>query len=190
MASVASRTNPLISSLPYILTWRGFGFRTICSGRLSFAPSTSSTPAESEIPVAGTKILETFTEEFEIGSRKITFETGKIARFANGAVVIAMDETKVLSTVASAKGDSVTDFLPLTVRSLHYTSAILLFKTFILLPFDKWILNIYGELDGSYLENVAKNKIKMKSLLYVWKFNTKFWKLESEGHLQFHGLWT
>lgn len=68
--------------------------------------------------MAGTKILESFTEEFEIGSRKITLETGKIARFANGSVVLAMDETKVLSTVASAKGDSVRDFLPLTVCSL------------------------------------------------------------------------
>lgn len=118
MASVASRKNPLISSFPYILTWKRFGFRTICSGRLGFAPSTSPSLAESEIPVAGTKLLETFKEEFEIGSRKITFETGKYARFANGAVVIAMEETKVLSTVASAKGDSVRDFLPLTVRYL------------------------------------------------------------------------
>ncbi|CAA2997103.1 polyribonucleotide nucleotidyltransferase 2, mitochondrial [Olea europaea subsp. europaea] len=38
-----------------------------------------------------------------------------MARFANGAVVLAMEETRVLSTVASAKGDSVRDFLPLTV---------------------------------------------------------------------------
>lgn len=64
---------------------------------------------------AGTKVLETFKEEFEIGSRLITLETGKIARFANGSVVMGMDETKVLSTVASAKGDAVRDFLPLTV---------------------------------------------------------------------------
>lgn len=61
------------------------------------------------------KVLETFKEEFEIGSRSITFETGKIARFANGAVVMSMDETKVLSTVASSKGDAARDFLPLTV---------------------------------------------------------------------------
>lgn len=39
-----------------------------------------------------------------------------MARFANGAVVLAMEETKVLSTVASGKGDAVRDFLPLTVR--------------------------------------------------------------------------
>nr|GMC99436.1 polyribonucleotide nucleotidyltransferase 2, mitochondrial [Ipomoea batatas] len=116
MASVTSKANPLISTLPHVLTWRRFGFRTICSGRLGFATSTLSSPSsDSETHMAGTKILESFTEEFEIGSRKITLETGKIARFANGSVVLAMDETKVLSTVASAKGDSVRDFLPLTV---------------------------------------------------------------------------
>nr|GLL26654.1 polyribonucleotide nucleotidyltransferase 2, mitochondrial [Ipomoea trifida] len=116
MASVTSKANPLISTLPHVLTWQRFGFRTICSGRLGFATSTLSSPSsDPETHMAGTKILESFTEEFEIGSRKITLETGKIARFANGAVVLAMDETKVLSTVASAKGDSVRDFLPLTV---------------------------------------------------------------------------
>lgn len=62
-----------------------------------------------------TKVLETFKEEFEIGSHLVTLETGKIARFANGAAVLGIEETKVLSTVASAKGDAVRDFLPLTV---------------------------------------------------------------------------
>lgn len=69
-------------------------------------------------PVAGRKILETFKEEFEVGGRTVLIETGKIARFANGSVVIAMDETNVLSTVASAKTDGSRDFLPLTVRTL------------------------------------------------------------------------
>ncbi|PIA61826.1 hypothetical protein AQUCO_00200076v1, partial [Aquilegia coerulea] len=90
------------------------GFRSICNGRLGFH-SSSSHSSDSEPLVAGTKILETLTEEFEIGSRLISFETGKIARFANGAVVMGMGDTKVLSTVASSKGDGVKDFLPLTV---------------------------------------------------------------------------
>ncbi|KAL7232597.1 hypothetical protein ACSBR2_010583 [Camellia fascicularis] len=115
MASLASRRNPLLTSLPYILIWRKFGFRTICSGRIGFAPSPSLSPSDYETSVAGTKVLETFTEEFEIGPRRFSLETGKIARFANGAVVLAIEETKVLSTVASSKGDSVRDFLPLTV---------------------------------------------------------------------------
>lgn len=66
-----------------------------------------------------TKLLESFKEEFEIGNRLISFETGKMARFANGAVVMAMDETKVLSTVASAKTSIPRDFLPLTVSAKY-----------------------------------------------------------------------
>lgn len=116
-SSMGSRVNPLLNTLPHFLTWRALGFRTICSGRLGFAPQ--SEQLASEFPVAGTKVLETFKEEFEIGSRLITLETGKIARFANGAVVLGMEETKVLSTVASAKGDAVRDFLPLTVCIMH-----------------------------------------------------------------------
>ncbi|XP_077221044.1 polyribonucleotide nucleotidyltransferase isoform X2 [Tasmannia lanceolata] len=94
-----------------LLTWRRLGYRRFCSGRLGFLSSSD----ESEVPTLGRKVLETFTEEFEIGSRLITFETGKIARFANGSVVMGIEETKVLSTVASSKGDGVRDFLPLTV---------------------------------------------------------------------------
>ncbi|QCD95261.1 polyribonucleotide nucleotidyltransferase [Vigna unguiculata] len=99
------RANPLLRKLPpHFLTRRGFRFRTICSGRLGSAGATTTT-----------KHLDIFTEQFEIGSRVITLETGKFARFANGAVVLTMENTNVLSTVASAKGDAVRDFLPLTV---------------------------------------------------------------------------
>ncbi|KAK9925332.1 hypothetical protein M0R45_033659 [Rubus argutus] len=114
MASVANRANPLLNTLPHFLTWRSLGFRSICSGRMGFSSQAQKQP-EPEIPFPATKVLETFKEDFEIGSRLITFETGKMARFANGAVVLGMDETKVLSTVCSAKGDAVKDFLPLTV---------------------------------------------------------------------------
>lgn len=107
MASIAIRRNHHLFSHPHILKWRSFTLRNIHNS--TYAQS------ELELPVAGTKFLETFAEEFEIGSRKIVLETGKIARFANGAVVMGMDETKVLSAVTSAKGDSVKDFLPLTV---------------------------------------------------------------------------
>ncbi|XP_062222750.1 polyribonucleotide nucleotidyltransferase 2, mitochondrial-like [Phragmites australis] len=80
--------------------------------------------AEEEAPLAaadappppGTKVLESFREEFEIGGCAIAFETGKVARFANGSVVISMDDTHVLATVAAAKSsEPVRDFLPLTV---------------------------------------------------------------------------
>ena len=93
--------NHLLTSLPRVFTRRRCTIRSFCSSR----PSVESS----------TKLLETFKEEFEIGNSLISFETGKIARFANGAVVMAMDETRVLSTVASAKTDAPRDFLPLTV---------------------------------------------------------------------------
>lgn len=129
MSSLAKKAHPLLNSLPPFLTWRALGFRTICSGRLGFAPSDPDPPTH---PVAGTKVLETFREEFEIGSRLITLETGKIARFANGAVVLGMDETKVLSTVTSAKGDAVRDFLPLTVCAIYSElSYLILFLLFL-----------------------------------------------------------
>lgn len=122
MASVARRANPLISKLPHVLTWNKFGFRTICSGRLGFAPYTSTSspapaPADTDTDTSLTrmKVLETFTEVFEIGSREIKLETGKRARYANGAVVLGMGETKVLSTACSSRSDGVRDFLPLTV---------------------------------------------------------------------------
>jgi polyribonucleotide nucleotidyltransferase len=58
---------------------------------------------------------EIFSEEVEVGSRLVTFETGKLARFAAGAVVLGIKETKVLSTVVSQQGCGDQDFLPLTV---------------------------------------------------------------------------
>ncbi|CAL1380797.1 unnamed protein product [Linum trigynum] len=109
MSAVAARANPLLKSFPPFLTWPHLRFRTICSGRLGFAHS------DPDHPVAGTKLLESFKEEFEVGTNLITLETGKIARFANGAVVLGTGETKVLSTVAASKGDALRDFLPLTV---------------------------------------------------------------------------
>ncbi|KAG6398216.1 hypothetical protein SASPL_139671 [Salvia splendens] len=113
MAPVATKANPLLTTIP----WRRIKFRSICGGRISHAPPSSpaqSTTATDSVS-AGKKVLETFTEEFEIGKRKITMETGRIARFANGSVVLSMEETRVLSTVASAKSDGSRDFLPLTV---------------------------------------------------------------------------
>ncbi|KAK2365540.1 Polyribonucleotide nucleotidyltransferase 2, mitochondrial [Trifolium repens] len=63
-----------------------------------------------------TKFLETFNEEFEVGNRIINLETGKIARLTNGAVVLTMEDTKILSTVSCSKDDTArADFLPLTV---------------------------------------------------------------------------
>ncbi|KAJ0243511.1 Polyribonucleotide nucleotidyltransferase 2 [Hirschfeldia incana] len=109
MSSIVRRARS--SPLPSFLAWRALGFRTICSGGLGIAAPSGSPAASS----AGIKVLESFKEEFEVGSRVVTLETGKIARFANGSVVLGLDETKILATVTCAKSDSPRDFLPLTV---------------------------------------------------------------------------
>jgi polyribonucleotide nucleotidyltransferase len=86
--------------------------------RVAFLSDAAEEVPRAAPPPPGRKVLESFREEFEIGGRLIAFETGKMARFANGSVVISMEDTNVLATVAAAKSsDPVRDFLPLTVRS-------------------------------------------------------------------------
>ncbi|KAF8693036.1 hypothetical protein HU200_039210 [Digitaria exilis] len=70
------------------------------------APLAAADAAAAAAPAPGRKVLESFREEFEIGGRSIAFETGKMARFANGSVVISMEDTHVLATVAAAKSPS------------------------------------------------------------------------------------
>ena len=50
-----------------------------------------------------------------IGSSDITFETGKLARQAGGAVVVTLGETQVLVTCTSSNPREGIDFFPLTV---------------------------------------------------------------------------
>ncbi|XP_074312378.1 polyribonucleotide nucleotidyltransferase 2, mitochondrial [Silene latifolia] len=102
ISSMVTKSNPI----SLLRTCRRFNFRTF-----STALNLSSPPP----PSAGAKLLDSFTEEFEVGNRPISFETGKIARFANGSVVMTMDLTNVLSTVTCAKCDASPGFLPLTV---------------------------------------------------------------------------
>src|SRR5580698_6056591 len=55
--------------------------------------------------------------ELDWGGRKLTLETGKVARQADGAVVATYGETTVLATVVAAKQPKPgIDFLPLTVN--------------------------------------------------------------------------
>jgi polyribonucleotide nucleotidyltransferase len=55
--------------------------------------------------------------ELDWGGRKLTLETGKVARQADGAVVATYGETTVLATVVAAKAPKPgVDFLPLTVN--------------------------------------------------------------------------
>ena len=56
-------------------------------------------------------------KEMEWGGRKLTLETGKIARQATGAVVATYGETEVIATVVAAKEVKADqDFFPLTVN--------------------------------------------------------------------------
>src|SRR3974390_898049 len=62
--------------------------------------------------------------ELDWGGRKLTLETGKIARQADGAVVATYGESKVLATVVSAKEPKAgIDFLPLTCNYQEKTYA-------------------------------------------------------------------
>ncbi len=63
-------------------------------------------------------------EEIEWGGRKLTLETGRIARQADGAVLATIGETTVMATVVSAKSPRAgIDFLPLTVDYQEKTFA-------------------------------------------------------------------
>ena len=60
------------------------------------------------------KILK---EELELEGKKLTLETGKIARQADGAIIATCGETVVISTVVGAKEvDPETDYFPLQVN--------------------------------------------------------------------------
>ena len=62
-------------------------------------------------------MFNVFRKEIEWGGRKLTLETGKIARQANGAVLATYGETKVLCTAVGARQPKPgVDFFPLTVN--------------------------------------------------------------------------
>src|SRR5688572_20412296 len=61
-------------------------------------------------------MFDKHTVELDWGGRKLTLETGRIARQADGAVLATYGETTVLATVVAAKSPREgVDFLPLTV---------------------------------------------------------------------------
>jgi len=62
-------------------------------------------------------IPQVFTQVIELGDgRTITLETGKLAKQADGSVVVRMGDTMLLATVVSARSANPgIDFLPLTV---------------------------------------------------------------------------
>ncbi len=62
--------------------------------------------------------MNVFTKEIDLGDgRKISIETGKLAKQADGSVVLRQGNTMLLATVCSAKQNNVeADFMPLTVE--------------------------------------------------------------------------
>jgi len=62
-------------------------------------------------------MFKIYKEEIEFGNRKLTLETGKIARQADGAIIATCGETVVISTVVGAKKvDEEVDYFPLSVN--------------------------------------------------------------------------
>ena len=60
-------------------------------------------------------------QSIQVGGRELTLETGKIAKQANGAVLLSYGETMVLTTaVGTAKPREGIDFFPLTVEYREY----------------------------------------------------------------------
>ena len=57
-------------------------------------------------------------ESIEWGNRTLSLETGKIARQADGSVVVNYGETSILVTVVSREKEEKVDFLPLSVNFL------------------------------------------------------------------------
>ncbi|MAY23405.1 MAG: polyribonucleotide nucleotidyltransferase [Flavobacteriaceae bacterium] len=61
-------------------------------------------------------IPKTFNEVIDLGDgREISIETGKLAKQADGSVVVRMGDAMLLCTIVSNKEASPVDFLPLTV---------------------------------------------------------------------------
>ena len=61
-------------------------------------------------------IPKTFTQEITLSDgRNITLETGKLAKQADGSVVVRMGDCMLLATAVSARHASPVDFLPLTI---------------------------------------------------------------------------
>ncbi|MEW7973654.1 MAG: polyribonucleotide nucleotidyltransferase [Candidatus Thiodiazotropha endolucinida] len=62
-------------------------------------------------------------KEFQWGDNKVSIETGEIARQADGAVMVNVDDTVVQVTVVEAKSEITRDFFPLTVDYQEKTYA-------------------------------------------------------------------
>ncbi len=68
--------------------------------------------------------MSRITKSFQFGKHNVTFETGEIARQADGAVLVNMEDTVVLVTVVASKSAlEGRDFFPLTIDYQEKTYA-------------------------------------------------------------------
>ncbi len=51
-----------------------------------------------------------------VGGRQITIETGRLAKQADGSVLVSSGNNMVLVTAVSSRNESTLDFFPLTVE--------------------------------------------------------------------------
>ena len=70
-------------------------------------------------------MFKVYKKEIEVAGKKISLETGKVARQADGAIIASCGETVILATVVGAKKvNPDMDYFPLSVNyhCLLYTS--------------------------------------------------------------------
>ncbi len=60
--------------------------------------------------------MKPLKKKFQYGNHEVILETGQIARQANGAVLVNMEGTVVLTTVVAKNDGKARDFFPLTVN--------------------------------------------------------------------------
>ena len=69
-------------------------------------------------------MFKEFKKEIDFGGRSLILETGKIARQADGAVMVTYGQTIVLCTAVGARSPKIgVDFFPLTVNYQEKTFA-------------------------------------------------------------------
>ena len=62
-------------------------------------------------------MFKVYKKEIEVAGKKISLETGKVARQADGAIIATCGETVVLATVVGAKKvNPEVDYFPLSVN--------------------------------------------------------------------------
>ena len=65
----------------------------------------------------GNEMFKVYKKEIEVAGKKISLETGKVARQADGAIIAKCGETVVLATVVGAKKvNPDVDYFPLSVN--------------------------------------------------------------------------